>query len=339
VVTATAANIATAATDEFRLAFGSCNKQNLPQPLWKVIQGTDPHAWLWLGDIVYADSTDNVNTIRAAHRVLNSNPDYQSFTRNRLVFGTWDDHDFGENDAGKEYKLKQNAQAALLDFLKVPADSPRRQQEGVYTVQDLDGGQIRVFVLDTRYERDTPGQKATVLGEEIGDILGEKQWAWFEQEIAKSRARVHVIASSIEVVPDEHQSECWGKFPVARSRLLNLLAQYSKATTVILSGNRHFAELSVMKKGNTTYVELTSSGLTHSWQGAIKEPNQYRRGQPYTGLNFGLLTLEARPPRLTIEALGRQGEVELHYELAVPPLATAGLVVEPASGQAPSGPQ
>ncbi|MDX2052631.1 MAG: alkaline phosphatase D family protein [Polyangiaceae bacterium] len=314
---------ATAAADEFRLAFGSCNKQFLPQPLWKVIQATDPHAWLWLGDIVYADSADDISVIQKAYEKLGANPDYQAFTRNRLVFGTWDDHDFGENNAGKDYKLKRQTQAALLDFLKEPADSPRRRQEGIYTIQDLDGGQIRVFVLDTRYERDTPHKNATPLGEDIGDILGEKQWAWFERELANSRARVHVIASSIEVLPDDHHSERWAELPVARSRLLKLLAQYSRATTVIVSGDRHFAELSLMKEGKTTYVELTSSGLTHSWHGGKNEPNRYRVGQPYTGLNFGLLTLKARPPRLTIQVRGRQNEVELHYELPVAPPVSA----------------
>ncbi len=36
-----------------RLAFGSCNKVERPQPAWKPIRAWHPHLWIWLGDIVY----------------------------------------------------------------------------------------------------------------------------------------------------------------------------------------------------------------------------------------------------------------------------------------------
>jgi hypothetical protein len=41
------------------------------------------------------------------------------------VIGTWDDHDFGLNDAGKELEGKQTSQKLMLDFLDEPLDSPR----------------------------------------------------------------------------------------------------------------------------------------------------------------------------------------------------------------------
>lgn len=41
------------------------------------------------------------------------------------VIGTWDDHDYGLNDAGKEFSRKVNNQRLLLNFLDEPQDSPR----------------------------------------------------------------------------------------------------------------------------------------------------------------------------------------------------------------------
>lgn len=41
------------------------------------------------------------------------------------VIGTWDDHDYGLNDAGKEFSAKVTYQRLLLDFLDEPQDSPR----------------------------------------------------------------------------------------------------------------------------------------------------------------------------------------------------------------------
>ena len=44
----------------------------------------------------------------------------------------YDDHDYGKNDAGVEFEMKDESQQLFLDFLDVPKDSPRRKQRGVY---------------------------------------------------------------------------------------------------------------------------------------------------------------------------------------------------------------
>lgn len=41
------------------------------------------------------------------------------------IVGTWDDHDYGLNDAGKEYEGKDASQQVMLDFLDEAPDSPR----------------------------------------------------------------------------------------------------------------------------------------------------------------------------------------------------------------------
>jgi alkaline phosphatase D len=38
-----------------KIAFGSCNKQYSPQPLWDAIAARNPSLWVWLGDMIYAD--------------------------------------------------------------------------------------------------------------------------------------------------------------------------------------------------------------------------------------------------------------------------------------------
>jgi alkaline phosphatase D len=35
--------------DITKISFGSCNKQNLDQPLWKKIENYNPDLWIWLG--------------------------------------------------------------------------------------------------------------------------------------------------------------------------------------------------------------------------------------------------------------------------------------------------
>jgi alkaline phosphatase D len=48
------------------------------------------------------------------------------------VMATWDDHDFGGNDAGADYPMKEESQRLFLEFMDEPALSERCKREGVY---------------------------------------------------------------------------------------------------------------------------------------------------------------------------------------------------------------
>ena len=91
---------------------------------------------------------------------------YAGFLRSggASVHGTWDDHDYGGNDRGREMTEKEGRRDAYLEFLGVPRDSPRWGREGVYSSVDFgvaadDSGErrdgvVRVIFLDTRWHRD-----------------------------------------------------------------------------------------------------------------------------------------------------------------------------------------
>lgn len=40
------------------IAFGSCNKLDKPQNIWEAVSANHPQLWIWLGDIIYGDTTD-----------------------------------------------------------------------------------------------------------------------------------------------------------------------------------------------------------------------------------------------------------------------------------------
>jgi alkaline phosphatase D len=50
--------------------------------------------------------------------------------KNTKVVGVWDDHDYGKNDAGKEWAAKDIVRDIFLDFVDEPKDSERRLQKG-----------------------------------------------------------------------------------------------------------------------------------------------------------------------------------------------------------------
>ncbi|MGC1517108.1 MAG: alkaline phosphatase D family protein, partial [Maribacter sp.] len=168
---------------DFVLAFGSCNRIDLPNLLWDDILGTKPDVWVWGGDNIYADTGD-VEKLRNMYRAQNEVGAYQSLVSATEVMGTWDDHDYGLNDGGVEFEGKAASQQEFLNFMNVPQNSPLRQQEGVYTSRAFktDKGLLNIIILDTRYFRTalTPDTetdkriKPNAYGE--GSLLGEAQW-------------------------------------------------------------------------------------------------------------------------------------------------------------------
>lgn len=291
-------SIASGATGEVtRIAFGSCAHEDRPQPIWQAIIAQAPDAFLMIGDNIYADTT-NVQVMRQKYAQLGANKSFQEARKAMPFFATWDDHDYGANDAGREYPRKAESQEAFLDFWEVPENSPRRQQEGVYHSEILgsDGHLVQIIMLDTRFFR-SPLKRS--IKRYVPDwnpsssMLGERQWAWLETELKKP-ADVRIIGSSIQFASDRHGFETWGNLPRERQRLLDLIASTKANGVVLVSGDRHFAEISRLPGNNTLYpiYDFTSSGLNDSHSGA-SEVNPYRLAPktPYAGINFGTITV------------------------------------------------
>jgi alkaline phosphatase D len=269
-----------------RIAFGSCMKQDRPAPVFQAVAAAKPELFIWMGDNIYAD-TEDPEVFRKKYAQLAAHPDYAALRGKVPVIGTWDDHDFGANDAGKEFPAKQLAQEQFLDFFEVPADSPRRQREGVYSSEDYgpDGRKVRIILLDARYHRDPPGPD--------GDILGETQWQWLEEQLVGSPAQVHLLVSGIQVLPADHRFEKWADHPQAKARLLALLAREDVPPVILLSGDRHLAEISVdQTSAGYPLYEITSSSLNAPSGGNRNEVNRLRIGQNYGAVNFGTLTID-----------------------------------------------
>ncbi len=297
-----------------RIAFGSCNKQNFKQPMWRVIADWDPELFIWLGDNIYGDTTDP-DTLASKWKLQKDNPAYRKFADSVDIIGTWDDHDFGKNDGGRDFPIKAEAQRLILDFLDEPLDSPRRKQAGIYTseVYGPPGRQVCVVLLDVRYFRDQPGT-------EDADILGKTQWTWLERTLQRSQAQVHLICSGSQIIPSEHRYEKWADYPGARERLLKLIARSRASGVVLLSGDRHFGEMSLEKIGKSQrpLIEITTSGLTHAWEEFPGEPNKFRLGNAYAGLNFGTIAIDWPQNSLQIHLRNQNGNVVRSAEVIFP---------------------
>ncbi|MDX2361729.1 MAG: alkaline phosphatase D family protein [Crocinitomicaceae bacterium] len=289
-----------------KIAFGSCGHQDHPLPIFNVIAQHRPDLFVFLGDNIYGD-TRNMDVLRGKYEQLAAKPSYQKLKESIEIIATWDDHDYGENDAGAEYPLKKESKEVFLDFFDEPANSERRKREGVYTSSyyENDGKVIQVILLDCRTFR---GKLAPYTNEFEGDrryfykpyygihqndnepFLGEQQWAWLERELKKP-ADLRIIGSGTQFGIEYNSYEAWANFPHEQVRMLNLISSTKANGVLFITGDVHYGEISELNvRGLYPIYDITSSGLSSTWHFAT--PNNARIEGPVMENHFGMITVD-----------------------------------------------
>jgi alkaline phosphatase D len=364
-----------------RLAFGSCATTEKPQPFWEHVNAYAPDLWIWLGDTVYADSprpradTEEerarivLDRMPELYRQQRAVPGYAALRDAAFVAGTWDDHDYGDNDGGAEWIGREEAQRHFWDFYDEPADSPRRTLPGIYRALRFGppGRTVQVILLDTRSFRgpltrlpevnradwvEGRGGSYTTTDDSAATVLGETQWQWLEQ-VLREPADLRILVSSFQVVADDHHFEKWGNFPHERRRLFRLLHDTGAKGVVILSGDRHLGELSILDPAREPHpdfvapgyplIDFTASALTQSrptdfatqqegrWASPIgyrNEINRHRVGSLLRYNHYGTLTIDWENPagaQLTLELVADNGTPLLRHRVTLSRLRTQAL--------------
>ena len=260
-----------------------------------------------------------MSVMKAKYDKQKQRSSYQKLIKSMDVYGIWDDHDYGVNDGGNEYPMKEESKNLMLDFLDVPAEATVRDRNGAYqsfTITE-NGLIIKLILLDTRYFRDSMeinlDRPPLYHPNTTGTVLGETQWNWLEKELTYSKADIHLIGSSYQLIPNDHGYEKWGNFPNERKRFFNLISKTKPSRPIILSGDRHIAEFSKIEPEGLSYplYEFTSSGLTHSWNEKSQEENKHRIGKLIINKNFGIIEIEHGNDNIQVKLLvyGSQNEL------------------------------
>jgi alkaline phosphatase D len=312
-----------------RIAFGSCARQQEPQPIWQKIVEARPDLFLSLGDIVYVnEGGENAADRSAAYSIVRSLPAFRKLRASTRFLATWDDGEFGENDGGASFERREEFRQDFLDFAGEPKDSPRRRSGGVYDARVFGppGERVQIILLDTRSFRSPlkRGVYAPDAGRYAPDpdpdktMLGDAQWRWLEEQM-RVPAEVRLLVSSIQVLAEDHGWEKWANLPHERQRLFDLMRRNGVRGALFLSGDRHLAELSMMDGGlGYPLYDLTSSGLNaarKNWRPL--EPNRHRVGTMNWGDNFGMVLIDwERPdPRVQLQIRDVDGDINIRRKI------------------------
>lgn len=287
-----------------RIAFGSCAKQDKDQPIWDQVNGWNPDLFVFLGDNIYAD-TDDMGVMKAKYAKLAGKPGFKELRRKTPCIAIWDDHDYGRNDAGREYPMKRESKDIFMEFWQEPADSERRTREGnqMAYIYGPPGKRVQVILPDNRWWRsgllgmtETPKDRGPYLTNSDPDavMLGWEQWQWLQEQLEKP-AEIRIFASSTQVLADKPGWETWALFQAEQQRLFDLIRFTGTTGFFCISGDTHYCELS-RRDDNVPYPfwDLTSSGLTETWP--YLAPNKYRVGQGHAVQNFGTIEIDWSAP-------------------------------------------
>lgn len=305
-----------------RVLFGSCIRQDQPVPILETINQLGGDLFLFLGDNIYAD-TDDMKIMQEKYRTLAKATGFSRLRKNFTVMATWDDHDYGLNDAGSDYQMKEESRRLFLDFWKEPPSSNRRKHKGIYDARIFgpEGKRVQVILLDTRFFRGPlrKGPKRTGGPYYPNDdkkvpLLGSDQWKWLESQLLQP-AEFRIVVSSIQLVAESAGQETWSNLPHERQRFFRLIKKTSANGVLVVSGDRHWSELSMFNDRSLVpypVYDLTSSSLNQIHPRGTPTKNRFRIiGKTYHRPNFGQLEFQwGQRPSVTVSIHDQDGQVQ-----------------------------
>ena len=300
------------------LGFGSCLHQDRSMAILKTIEKKELDLFMFIGDNVYGDQKDGEldKLIRTYKQQYNN---LENFLKNVSTEFIWDDHDFGLNDGGSDYRYKDRAKELFLETWKIPSQDPRRLRDGLYfdKMIEKNGLKVHLIFLDNRTfksewkltdEFNKEGKERYVKDfDPDKTLLGKKQWQWLKDKLNED-SNIKIILSSLQILSLGHGWESWDKLPLERERLFNLIDESNVSNLFIFSGDRHRGGFYSFKTDdNNDIYEFTSSSLNLPIPFNTEEKGPLRIGSTYRKANFGVVRIFE--DKVVMELTSNKGKV------------------------------
>jgi alkaline phosphatase D len=268
---------------------------------------------LWLGDAWYTREVDYYSDWGLRYRASHDRavPVLQNFLKSMPQLAIWDDHDYGPNDIGKNYVLKETS----LDIWKKYWCNPSYGENGQGTYTMTTWGDADLFLMDDRWWRSADRMKDSVEGfpNPEKEMLGQQQMEWLKNSLLYSSAVFKIIVVGSQVLNPASPFDKWRDFPYEYDELMNFLKEYKINGVVFLTGDRHHSEIiKVERPGTYPLYDITVSPLTSGTHvfGSAEKNNPYRVLGIDQKQNYGKFSFSGprNDRKLTVEYLGIKGE-------------------------------
>lgn len=224
---------------------------------------------VWLGDNWYYREVDYSSVSGLWHRVQHdrSIPQMQKLLGVMHHYATWDDHDYGPNDANWSFEFKDEALSIFKSYWGNPSYG-ERENPGTYTKWYW--GDAAFVLLDDYFYRDD-----ALLNQDTTDKRqwGRRQLEWLKQSLMHFKEQGHYtfkfIGNGTQILQTAVSGSSHQEYRREREELLQFIADNDITGVVFLTGDVHHSGINRRRLGASGpwVYEITSSPLAAgSWK-------------------------------------------------------------------------
>lgn len=244
-----------------RFALCSCMDEFEHKPeIWSDLVTQELDLIFFVGDSVYCDygSKDGVGAAHLWRRFAESRATLEIYFSKRLIpiVATWDDHDFGKNDCGRDYPFAKESLINFFQFFAMDPSYCSALERGPGASSRVTIGEQQFILMDDRTWRVAGASR------ERYAHWGQLQEEWLLARVAQHEGMTWIMNGS-QVFPQMIFKQSFsGEHPVQFNAVKQALSRMDRRVAFV-SGDVHFSEISQLEGdlfGYQTY-ELTSSSI------------------------------------------------------------------------------
>lgn len=291
---------------EYSFLVASCMSDTfneLGDQMWPKVFSHNADLLFLIGDNIYADVFSGVYL--GGHQQVNPSHLWNRYVDHAMtmklyhmknlipVYATWDDHDFGVNDGGRNYPFKKQSKEIFNTFF--PRFKNKSYEMGPGVSSRLSLNQINFFFMDGRYFRSKKKNKS-------GVHLGKKQTSWIMSRVDRP---FNWLISGDQFFGSYHPYESFnGEHPVEFASFTQSLKDKNKKY-FFLGGDRHLVEVMKIPKQHVGHetMEYTVSGIhTKMYPSSLKRHNNPLRVDGFDGkVNYALFQVSQEDKSLKVD--------------------------------------
>ena len=256
--------------DDFSFLIGSCafigtGKDKLYK-LWNstrifntLAEEKEGDFMVWMGDNLYLlgnEIKSKEKTLKRYNKVR-QHKKLNRFMKEKFHYAIWDDHDFGPNNCDGSFIAKDKSKEIFEQYWVNPN---KPHEDGIYF--NFTYGDIEIFMLDDRYNRDDASTEKI--------MLGAKQMQWLKDGLVNSSATFKIVVAGNQVLNQYDDHESFYQYKKERTELFTFIKDRKINGILFCSGDRHHSEiLKRQEKETYPFYDFTISGLS-SWRHPLR---------------------------------------------------------------------
>ncbi len=311
---------------DFSFLAGSCNYVNDPvvdrpgnpyggdSSIFETMAKTGSAFHVWMGDNWYTREVDFGSAWGLNYRASHDRAQkvIQPFMAAMPQYSIWDDHDYGPDNSGKSFTLKEQSLEIFKNYFLNP--SYGEDKKGIYT--KVSYSDVDLFLTDDRFFRSEDDMPDSINGMPSKDkhFFGTAQMEWLKNSLEFSKATFKIIVVGSQVLNPLSKAECMQQYSYEYNELINFIKTQKLEGVVFFSGDRHHSE--IIKVENSNFYPLYDVTLSSYTAGISKvngeeKNSSYRvKGTLVEENNFGKISISGPKENrvMKIECIGTKGK-------------------------------